>query len=182
MRFAVRSILLACLVAVLIISCRRDEKVRHNGKLDPGEIKGTMVDSLDIIKVCYDTELKNDPTLNGMVVVDFVISESGSVDTASINKEKTTLKSDAVGSCMISEILKISFTAPTGGKVDVSYPFQFKPLKNPPKPAGETGPETLAGPGQPAAPAAPAAPGAPAVPAVPAAPATAPAPAAPAHP
>lgn len=75
---------------------------------------------------CYETQLRNDPTLSGRVSVSMTIQESGSVTNVRATENSTG--SDEVASCVVRVISGFRFTpGPEGGSVTYSFPFVFEP-------------------------------------------------------
>lgn len=93
--------------------------------LDKNVIRQHIRSVLPSIEDCYEQELLNDPTLEGRVVVNFLIAPSGVVEEASaegINEK--------VASCVADVVKAIQFPKTTNeGYVQVSYPFTFKPTE-----------------------------------------------------
>jgi len=96
------------------------------GAMDRSLIAEVVERNLNPIRYCYERELQKDPTLEGRIVVQFLISADGRVATASIRS--TTLGSPAVESCVVGRFLRMRFPASDqGGIVIVTYPFAFHP-------------------------------------------------------
>jgi len=92
------------------------------GDLDKNIIRRYIRRRLPRIKLCYEKELAKKPKLKGTVVTNFQISPAGSVLGISAKGV-----SDAVSSCVASEIKMIQFPKPKGGGlVQVRYPFNFR--------------------------------------------------------
>ena len=74
---------------------------------------------------CYRKAIQKDPTLQGTVVVRFVIAPTGSVSRQSI--VSSTLGSHAVESCMLRRVALWRFPSPkNAGATRVTYPFLFR--------------------------------------------------------
>jgi TonB family protein len=74
------------------------------------------------VRFCYEQELAQRPDLAGRVTVSFIISATGSVQTASVMN--TTLNNARVESCVVAAVRRWTFPAPDGGGVvGVNYPF-----------------------------------------------------------
>ena len=94
------------------------------GKLSAAMIRKVMKSHNKAIQGCYETELAKDDSLNGKLMVSFIIGEDGKVLAAE-------MKSDGVGSaalaeCVLQRVGAMGFPAPTGGAVKVSYPIVFQ--------------------------------------------------------
>lgn len=95
-----------------------------SGSLDPQEIRRVIKAHMHSIKYCYEKALKADPAMQGKVGVAFTIGVDGKVSSA---KATTTGISAEVGACIEKEFLTFEFAKPSGGPVNVSYPFTFSP-------------------------------------------------------
>lgn len=89
--------------------------------LDKEVIRRPIRTKLPQIRACYEKALKEQPGLQGKVVVRFVIGRNGAV----IEAEGTGL--GAVSSCVASVIRTIVFPSSERGTITVSYPFLFRP-------------------------------------------------------
>lgn len=77
------------------------------------------------IRTCYERGLMRRPELSGRVTVSFVISPTGTVESASI--ASTTLEDAQVEACIVRAVRTWTFPAPDGGGVvSVNYPFVFQ--------------------------------------------------------
>lgn len=73
---------------------------------------------------CYQQELQRNPDLAGRITMQWVISPTGDVVTASV--QETTMNNQQVERCMARRIQRWSFPEPDGGGVvRVNYPFNF---------------------------------------------------------
>ena len=79
---------------------------------------------LGAIKACYERALKRNPNLSGKVVIHWTITQAGTV--SGVDVEQDTLGDAEVASCIKSLIARWRFPAPSGGSVDVSFPFVFQ--------------------------------------------------------
>jgi hypothetical protein len=91
------------------------------------ELIRRLVDSrIGIIKYCYERELKMHPRLGGKLVVKFNILVDGSF--ANVRPLPTsTLKNDAVFSCVEAAFSGLETGYELAGKVTAIYPFYFEP-------------------------------------------------------
>lgn len=95
------------------------------GALDKSVIDAYIQRNLAKIRWCYEKELNKDPKLFGRIVINFIISGTGSVSSSKVNR--TTMGNQNVESCVADQIKKIRFPSPKGGGiVIVNYPFVFK--------------------------------------------------------
>ncbi len=97
------------------------------GRLSKAAIAKVVQSNKGAIRYCYESKLTRYPTLQGKVVVDFIIEPDGSVRTVKIgqNKLRPRAAGRAVASCLIRFIKRWTFPSPEGGKVRVIYPFTF---------------------------------------------------------
>ena len=73
---------------------------------------------------CYQQELQRNPDLAGRITMQWVITPSGNVATASV--QETTMNNRQVEQCMAQRIQRWVFPEPEGGGVvRVNYPFNF---------------------------------------------------------
>ena len=97
------------------------------GALDKSLIDRVIKRNMNQIKYCYQRQLNANPTLNGKIVVKFVISGDGSVSQAKTHSSTMT-GGGAVQSCINERFLRFQFPEPRGGGiVIVKYPFLFSP-------------------------------------------------------
>lgn len=97
------------------------------GALDKSLIDRVIKRNMNQIKYCYQRQLNASPTLNGKIVVKFVISGDGSVSQAKTHSS-TMSGGGAVESCINERFLRFQFPEPRGGGiVIVKYPFLFSP-------------------------------------------------------
>ena len=76
------------------------------------------------IKYCYEKELRKTPKLSGKIVIRWIISGTGHVQTA--NVIQTTMNNESVENCIVRRIVRWKFPTPKGGGVVVvNYPFLF---------------------------------------------------------
>jgi hypothetical protein len=91
------------------------------GGLDKAIIKRYIKRSVHKIAYCYESELLARPGIEGQVMVSFMITSSGTVQSSAGNGFDAK-----VSSCVASVIKNIEFPRPTdGGNVQVNYPFTF---------------------------------------------------------
>jgi outer membrane biosynthesis protein TonB len=95
-----------------------------DGDLDPNMVAKEVRTRLGAIKACYERALKRNPNLSGKVVIHWTITQAGTVSGVDI--EQDTLGDAEVASCIKSLIARWRFPAPSGGSVDVSFPFVFQ--------------------------------------------------------
>jgi hypothetical protein len=92
------------------------------GGLDKSIIRRYIKRNIDKIGYCYEKQLLAKPGLDGTVTVSFFITPNGNVGTAVGAGMDPT-----VANCVADVISHIEFPKPTGGGVQVNYPFTFHP-------------------------------------------------------
>ncbi|TVQ95271.1 MAG: hypothetical protein EA398_18190 [Deltaproteobacteria bacterium] len=75
------------------------------------------------LRYCYERELLEEPYLEGRITVRWNIELDGRVSAATAIEN--TMGSKAVESCLLSEVGRMRFDRPNGGRVNVTYPFTF---------------------------------------------------------
>jgi hypothetical protein len=91
------------------------------GDLDKSIIRRYIKRNIDKIKYCYEKQLLAKPGLAGSVSVSFFITPMGSVKGATGGGMDAT-----VANCVADVVSTIEFPKPTGGGVQVNYPFTFQ--------------------------------------------------------
>lgn len=80
------------------------------------------------VRECYEKARKDLPTLQGDLVIHFVLDPEGKVKLAELNQERSTLKSPPVAECAIKVIKSISFPPSSRGmETEANYPFNLMP-------------------------------------------------------
>lgn len=105
------------------VACRCDEMSTVNGRLPPEVIQRIVRQNFGRMRLCYETGLTRNPSLEGRMAVKFVISRSGEVTTAA--SEDHSFGDAAVTSCVERAFASLSFPQPEGGIVTVVYPLVF---------------------------------------------------------
>jgi len=92
------------------------------GSLSKEVIRRVVRRHINEVKFCYEQQLNARPDLQGRVTTRFVISPTGSVQSAMVGS--SSLKNEAVESCIVRAVRRWTFPAPDGGGVVVvNYPF-----------------------------------------------------------
>jgi TonB family protein len=92
------------------------------GSLSKEVIRRVVHRHINEVKFCYEQQLNARPDLQGRVTTKFVISPTGSVQSAMV--DSTSLRNEAVESCIVRAVRRWTFPAPDGGGVVVvNYPF-----------------------------------------------------------
>lgn len=91
-------------------------------------IQKIVKDNRKPVRACYDKARKDLPSLQGDLVIFFVLDPEGKIKKIEVNQERSTLKSPAVADCAISVIKGLSFPPSSRGmETNVNYPYNFTP-------------------------------------------------------
>jgi hypothetical protein len=102
----------------------KSEAPAVDGELDPSIVSKEVKSRLGAIKACYERALKRNPNLSGKVVIHWTITAAGTV--SGVDVENDTMGDSEVANCIKSLIARWRFPAPSGGSVEVSFPFVFQ--------------------------------------------------------
>lgn len=94
-----------------------------NGRLPPEVIQRIVNMNTGRLRLCYQTALAKKPALEGKVTTKFIIDKSGSVTSAS--DAGSDIGDPDMVKCVTQAFTAMSFPAPEGGIVVVTYPFFF---------------------------------------------------------
>ena len=94
-----------------------------DGQLDPSIVAKEVRGRMAAIKGCYERSLKRNPSLSGKIVVRWTITAAGTVQGVEIDSD--TIGDSEIVSCIKALIGRWRFAAPSGGSVEVSFPFLF---------------------------------------------------------
>ncbi len=104
----------------------REGATSVSGRLPPETIQRVVRASFGRFRGCYAEALARNPTLEGRVVVKFVIDRAGSVSTTA---DAGSDMSAPVTECVVRRFGDLSFPQPTGGIVTVVYPLVLTPTQ-----------------------------------------------------
>ncbi len=94
------------------------------GSLSREVIRRVIRRHINEVRFCYEQQLNARPDLEGRVMVSFIISPTGAVQTASVGN--STINNAAVEGCIVQAVRRWTFPAPDGGGVvGVNYPFML---------------------------------------------------------
>ncbi|MFK7992148.1 MAG: AgmX/PglI C-terminal domain-containing protein [Sandaracinaceae bacterium] len=92
------------------------------GSLSREVIRRVIRRHINEVRFCYEQELNQRPDLEGRVMVSFIISPTGAVQSASVTN--STISNSRVEGCISQSVRRWTFPAPDGGGVvGVNYPF-----------------------------------------------------------
>jgi hypothetical protein len=102
-------------------------KITYEGGLSREEIQRVISRVMSQIKFCYEKELNKDPNLEGKLVMFWIISGTGDVQTTQTAQNTFGGSSGpAIDQCVSRIIQRLKFPNPKGGGiVNVTYPFVF---------------------------------------------------------
>jgi hypothetical protein len=80
---------------------------------------------MGMYRACYEGGLRTNPSLEGRVVVKFMIDRTGQVSMA--QDGGSDLPNDAVNRCIVQSFYSLSFPTPDSGSVTVTYPIVLTP-------------------------------------------------------
>jgi TonB family protein len=93
-----------------------------HGSLSKEVIRRVIGRHINEVRFCYEQELNARPDLQGRVAVKFIISPTGAVQTAAV--DKSDMGNAKVEQCIAQSVRRWTFPAPEGGGiVVVTYPF-----------------------------------------------------------
>ena len=109
---------------------QKDIKMRQSstsvsGRIPPEVIQRIVRQNYGRFRACYETGLRNNPSLSGRVAVRFVVGRDGSV--MSVGNGGSDLPDGGVVSCVVNSFRGLSFPAPEEGIVTVGYSIQLSP-------------------------------------------------------
>jgi hypothetical protein len=109
----------------------RDSVVTIGGHVRPEVIQRVVRQNFGRFRFCYEAGLRANPSLEGRVVVKFLIDRTGAVGLAS--EAGGDLADTKVVQCVVRAFGDLSFPSPDGGIVTVVYPILFSPADNRPE-------------------------------------------------
>ncbi|MEQ9320671.1 MAG: AgmX/PglI C-terminal domain-containing protein [Polyangiaceae bacterium] len=95
-----------------------------SGRIPPEVIQRIVRNNYGRFRACYESALRGNPNLQGRVAVSFLIGRDGTVKTASGGGD---IPDSGVISCVTQAFYGLSFPAPEGGTVRVTYPIVLTP-------------------------------------------------------
>jgi len=94
------------------------------GSIPKRHIQQIVDANRDQIRTCYKEGLADHPDLAGRVFLKWQILEDGTVGAVMLNE--STMEDKAVEACMVASIKQWRFARPSGGWVEVNYPYIFR--------------------------------------------------------
>lgn len=103
----------------------RQPSISVNGQLPADAIQRVVRLNFGKFRMCYEDQLKTNPSLQGRVVTKFMIGRDGSVIAA--QDGGSDMPNQQVVSCIVRSFQNLSFPTPDGGTVTVTYPLVLSP-------------------------------------------------------
>lgn len=94
-----------------------------SGRIPPEVIQRVVRQHFGAVRGCYEMGLRTNPSLAGRVVVSFTIGRDGAVGMVNASGD---MPADVSG-CVAKTFYGLSFPAPEGGVVNVTYPISLSP-------------------------------------------------------
>jgi hypothetical protein len=96
-------------------------------------IQKIVKDHRQPVRDCYEKARKDIPSLQGDMMIHFVLDPEGKVKSIELNQERSTLKNPDVVNCAIGTIKGLTFPPSSRGMESVvNYPYNFMPGGPPP--------------------------------------------------
>ena len=96
-----------------------------SGRIPAETIQRVVRQNFGRFRSCYESGLKNNPSLSGRVGVRFVIGRNG--DVSQVSNGGGDLPDSGVTNCVVGAFRGLSFPQPEEGIVTVGYSIQFSP-------------------------------------------------------
>ncbi|NUP07420.1 MAG: energy transducer TonB [Polyangiaceae bacterium] len=103
----------------------RPGPMTSSGRIPAEVIQRVVRQSFGRFRGCYESALRTNPNLSGRVAVAFTIGRDGSVGM--VGNAGSDLPDANVVACVVKQFYGLSFPAPEGGVVKVTYPIVFNP-------------------------------------------------------
>jgi hypothetical protein len=95
-----------------------------SGAIPVDVIRRIVRQNLGRFRLCYESEHKSDPKLQGHIDIKFIIDRDGSVSHAEAHRSNLP---DRLVQCVVHGVEMLSFPQPEEGTVTVVYPIRFEP-------------------------------------------------------
>ena len=93
--------------------------------LEVSDIQEALAKSQDMVRGCYERQLKRQPKLEGQMSVQFTIGAKGKVVKVKVVDD--TMKSRRLNRCVTRNVSKWTFPKPQDGKVMIHAPYFLYP-------------------------------------------------------
>ncbi len=109
--------------AAIVSVPRRKVSIKGPGALARELISKVFEEHMGEVRGCYERALLKDPSVAGMLVLEWKIDANGRVHDIKI--KQVTLRGVEVTNCLAGSLASWAFPRPSGGEVVVSQPFLF---------------------------------------------------------
>ena len=92
------------------------------GAIDKGVVRKVVRDNFEALRYCYEATLLANPDIAGTVLAKFTIQIDGTVHDVTASGVHPDVET-----CIATKVRGFRFPKPDGAKVEVAYPFTFKP-------------------------------------------------------
>jgi len=89
------------------------------------DVEKVIYDNGRKLKYCYTQARQDDRKLEGLMWLTLTLATDGRIRGV-VAEPRSTLKSEALRSCLERQLYSLSMPKPTGGPVTFSYPFEFR--------------------------------------------------------
>lgn len=90
-------------------------------------IRGVVQQNRDSVRACFDALSRDEKGNGGVLTLSFTITPRGSVKSATLNRERSTIAQPKLVSCAIDAVKRMKFPPSSRGfESSVNYPFDFK--------------------------------------------------------
>jgi len=104
----------------------KGDEIDGSGEFDSKAVVAMIKSRLRAIQMCYEQQLRRNPTLAGKVTIEFTIQPRGNV--TDVKAKENSTGDQAVATCVANTVSMFRFNpGPEGGSVTYSYPFVFAP-------------------------------------------------------
>jgi pSer/pThr/pTyr-binding forkhead associated (FHA) protein len=95
------------------------------GTIDREAVRRVIRSKLDLVRNCYERELRAKPNLGGKVVIAWKIVANGKVEDVKVKSSE--LRDNLIESCIVQEFYSWRFPEPPEGSMaEVQFPFMFQ--------------------------------------------------------
>jgi pSer/pThr/pTyr-binding forkhead associated (FHA) protein len=95
------------------------------GTIDREAVRRVIRSKLDLVRNCYERELRAKPNLGGKVVISWKIIAGGNVEGVKVKSSE--LNDQSIENCIVQEFYTWRFPEPPEGAIaDVAFPFMFQ--------------------------------------------------------
>ncbi|RKH27860.1 AgmX/PglI C-terminal domain-containing protein [Corallococcus sicarius] len=97
----------------------------------PDSIRQVMVHNSPRIQECYEDHMvEKDKKVEGKLMTTFTITAEGTVRSAKVDRQQSTLKDAGLNDCVVSVLMSMDFPKPTDGREHpIEYPFNLKAVE-----------------------------------------------------